>query len=238
MKVWKIVFGGGLLALAALVSAAGAETRYVSDVLVINVREAPKDAAPTVEHLRTGDAMEVLGAEGEYLKVRTESGVVGWVAAQYTSEETPKAVVIRRQQEELSRLKVKALEGEEEAQKATKELEASRGEQAAEVQNLEGQLAQARSEAKQASSDLADVTAKYEQLRKQSGSVLDVVAERDRLKSENQKLSGRLGKVEAERATLTRTTAIRWFLAGAGVLLVGWLAGLSSRKKRGRFSAG
>lgn len=238
MKVWKIVFGGGLLAFATLAAAAGAETRYVSDVLVINVRQAPEDSSPTIEHLRTGDAMEVLETQGAYLKVRTGDGVVGWVAAQYTSEETPKAVVIRRQQEELSRLKVRALEGEEAAQKATKELEASRGEHAAEVRKLEDQLAQARSEAKQASSDLADVTAKYEQLRKQSGSVLDVVAERDRLKSENQTLSERLGKAEAERATLTRTTAIRWFLAGAGVLLVGWLAGLSSRKKRGRFSAG
>ncbi|MBE0617090.1 MAG: hypothetical protein IH608_04080, partial [Proteobacteria bacterium] len=62
--------------------------------------------------------------------------------------------------------------------------------------------------------------------------------ERDRLRAENQALGETAGRLEAEKDTLTRSWAVRWFVAGAGVLLVGWVLGALTKRKKARFMVG
>ena len=82
-----------------------AETRYVSDVLVINLRDAPSSGGTNLAHLKTGESFEVLGAQGNYLRVRTPAGEEGWVRQQYTTAEIPKAHVVATLRQELAQVK-------------------------------------------------------------------------------------------------------------------------------------
>lgn len=62
------------------------ETRYVSDQLTLNLRDAPSSAAAALRpSLTSGDLVEVLrrDADGGFLEVVTEDGRQGWVQAQY-----------------------------------------------------------------------------------------------------------------------------------------------------------
>lgn len=234
----KLFAAGLLLAGLTVAGRVDAETRYVSDVLVINVREAPSDAAPTVDHLRTGDPMEVLETRDGFLKVRTEGGVEGWVAAQYTNAEIPKAVQIRRLEEEVARLRDQAVGLREAGDTSSAELEQVRADLGGQVRDLKRQLAETRTALDEATASRDEASRRYEQLREQAENVVEITAERDRLRTENRELAERAEALARAKAAATRTSAIRWFLAGAGVLLVGWLAGLSSRKKKSRFSVG
>jgi len=62
--------------------------------------------------------------------------------------------------------------------------------------------------------------------------VVEITDERDRLKKENVKLTSTVRELTEENTDLNRNQSVRWFLAGAGVLLFGWLIGRISRKKR------
>jgi SH3 domain protein len=231
----------GLAALFALspLATALAETRYVADVLVVDLRSEPRTSAPASRYLRTGDAMEVLDEEGNFLKVRTSDGTVGWVIQQYTTTETPKAHVIARLKAEVSRLKKRALEAEDgaarfqaDAEAATEsQVEASRRLQVA-LDELQVALDEARTAAAAAQEQLHELRRKYEQLVQTSQDAVQTMKERDRLKTEHQRMTETVQRLEQERDQRTRSNAIQWFLAGAGVLLVGWLLGASFRRKK------
>ncbi|MDP1465893.1 SH3 domain-containing protein, partial [Klebsiella pneumoniae] len=59
------------LVLLALPLAAAAETRYVSDQLVVTLRQQPADQAEVITTLRTDTPLEILADQGRYLLVQT-----------------------------------------------------------------------------------------------------------------------------------------------------------------------
>ena len=69
--------------------AASAETVYVNDYLRVGVRANPNSSESPVEVVATGDALTVLGREGDYIKVRTGEGTEGWVSKNYVSADMP-----------------------------------------------------------------------------------------------------------------------------------------------------
>jgi len=227
-----------VLAGISLARGAWSETRYVSDVLLINLRERPDTTAPTVRLLRTGEAMEVLETRDGFLRVRTTDGEEGWVSEQYVTAELPKALVIERLQSEVSKLRARVRDLEGARDQAAAELDAATKSHSASATELERELATARSEAETTAAELKAVQDKYESLRQASEQVLQVTGERDTLREENRRLADANQQLTDEKAKLTRAWAIRWFLAGAGVLLVGWVLGAITRKKKARFSVG
>ena len=104
-----------LILLSAQVGTAQAERRYVSDTLIITLREAPNSDGRALRTLRTGAPVEVLEESGRYLRVQTEAGEEGWVADQYITPETPKSIIIAQLKDEMNRLrgKIKEYEGAE-----------------------------------------------------------------------------------------------------------------------------
>ena len=69
-----------------------AQTQYVSDELVITLREGQGSQYKIIKMLKTGTPLEIIEESDPYLKVRTEKGDEGWVLNQYITEETPKTV--------------------------------------------------------------------------------------------------------------------------------------------------
>jgi SH3 domain protein len=104
-----------VILLSALVGTAQADKRYVSDSLVLTLREAPNLDGRILGTIRTGDPVEVLEESGRHLRVQTEAGEQGWVAEQYITAETPKPMIIAQLRDELDRLqeRIRKYEGGE-----------------------------------------------------------------------------------------------------------------------------
>jgi outer membrane biosynthesis protein TonB len=55
----------------------------------LNVREQPTTNAPTVARVKKGERLEVLGREGEWVRVRLADGATGWVHGKYVHSDEP-----------------------------------------------------------------------------------------------------------------------------------------------------
>nr|VFK66091.1 MAG: SH3 domain protein [Candidatus Kentron sp. UNK]VFK70270.1 MAG: SH3 domain protein [Candidatus Kentron sp. UNK] len=89
-KRWLIA---GLLACLPWL-AMGAETFYVTDRLLIGVHEDREQDSAPLEILPTGAALEVISRDKEFAKVRTASGVVGWIDSNYLMMERPAQLLL------------------------------------------------------------------------------------------------------------------------------------------------
>ncbi len=69
-----------------------ADTRYVSDMLIISVRKGQNKDDPVLGYLKTAAPVQVLKEKDRYLMVRTENGLQGWVLKQYIVNEKPKSL--------------------------------------------------------------------------------------------------------------------------------------------------
>ena len=84
-----------------------ADRRYVSDRLIITLRETPNTNGRVLRTLKTDTPVEVLEESGRYLRIRTEAGEEGWVDKQYITPETPKPIIMARLHDEMNRLQEK-----------------------------------------------------------------------------------------------------------------------------------
>jgi SH3 domain protein len=201
-----------------------AETRYVSDQVFITLRRGAGTEYKILKNLKTGTPMEILEDGEEWIMVRLNDGTEGYVLRQYVTPDLPKATVIARLQQEKERLQGRIAEVENRA----------RG-WSAEKEELQRQISDVQQAFKKEKGNRLTVAQNYQNLQEAAKNVSDIVAERDRLKDENTKYAGELEQLREENESLLRKAIIKWFLAGGGVLLVGWLMGKSSRQKKRGF---
>lgn len=205
-----------------LTPAAHAETRYVSDQLVITVRSNKTDNYEVLETLITASPMEILDEDKTFVKVRTQKGIEGYVRKQYVTKAIPKSI-------QLAQLKKQKAALEEQLQKQQLEFQEAAGLATSSqtiIEKLTNDLKQTRQQLDKVSEDFA-------QLKKKSEDVINLTAERDQLLEENSQAMSELTVLQEENKSFHRSNMIQWFLAGGGVFLAGWLAGKVSKKKRG-----
>lgn len=205
---------------------AAADTRYISDQLVVTLRQGKGDQYPMLKTLKTGTPIEVLDEDSSYVRARVKSGEEGYIRKQYVTRETPKPVIIAQLEKQNARLK-------KELSQSTKEL--------AEQQTRSGSAAEEatrlREELTKTETELREMSRQYEELLATSENVIQIADQLEQFQAENNKLTIEVQQLREESATVLRTGMIRWFLAGGGVFFVGWLSGKISRKKRrGGFS--
>ncbi len=81
---------GALVAVAWLaMTAAAAETLYVTDTLRVGVRPEPSARVAPTHVITTGAALEVLDRQDGFLRIRTPEGVEGWIKAVYAAGSPP-----------------------------------------------------------------------------------------------------------------------------------------------------
>jgi len=102
-----------ILVVLFLTTVAWAETRYVTDQLVLTLRQGPSGNSKILKTLPTDTSLEVLGSSGEYLQVRTAEGEEGYVIERYLTTATPKAKIIAKLEEENQSLAQKLGKAEE-----------------------------------------------------------------------------------------------------------------------------
>jgi SH3 domain protein len=223
------------VAVLATVADGLAETQYVSDRLIVSLRDVPQDQYTSLTTLASDAPVELLGEEGRFKHVRTEEGLEGYIPAQYLTDETPKPIIIKRLQSEVDRYKqqVAALKAQlrEEKGGLAETLESEQ----AKAQKSQKDLEEVRQRLASAQKELTATRENYAQLQKDAKNVVKIAQERNQLNETIGNLQEQLAMLEQENNTLLRTGVIKWFLAGGGVFFIGWLVGKISRKKKRGF---
>ena len=86
-------------------------------------------------------------------------------------------------------------------------------------------------------SELLSAQSDYEELKKSSTNYLNLKMAYENLQNEARQTKAKLDELEKAYGKLKTSRALRWFLSGAGVLILGWIIGSSmARVKRRRSS--
>lgn len=215
MKSLRITASSAVFILmAALALPVHSETLYVKDTIVLRLKNSPSANAPAVAYIRTGDKLESIREQDEYLLVQTTTGHEGWVLKRNTVRELPAVVIVKDLRENSDILKERV-----------KQLESASNE-------VSEKLQQARAEAKLYKDSLTKVRKDYNDLAEMSGHVQSIAAERDVLKVQVRKLRDENSIFSQLGNTFANMNFLLWFLAGGSVLLIGWLIGRTSKRDR------
>ncbi len=230
----------GVITLTCLaVPASHADTQYVTDMLVLSLREGPGNEHNTIRTLQTNAPVEVLEEQEGFLKVRTEQGEEGWVLKQYITSETPKPIIIAGLNKEIERLKARLEQFKKSRESLKEKWESDKGDQVERAKALEADLAKYKEAASKNAKKLKEVSEKYDRFLSQSKDVVALVAERDsllttnnELKAASNSLRANIEQLQQENSRLFRNKILKWFLAGSGVFFVGLIIGKVSRKRK------
>jgi TolA-binding protein len=88
-------------------SAVVAETAYVSDTLRVGVRPAPDSQVAPTGVIKTGMLLEILESTGDYVRVRTEDDLEGWVRDIYVVNTPPAMIKLQTLQQQHHKLEGK-----------------------------------------------------------------------------------------------------------------------------------
>jgi len=207
MGIWVVLFSVPVQA----------ETMYVSDIVKITLRTGPGADHRVIAMLHSGQELEVLKSENEWTQVQLTNGKQGWVLSSLLTSAKPKILLLDQTAE-----KNKALIAQ------VSDLMNKSIEMAEVNKKLEAELAQLKKK-------MQETGQSYETLQKESSEFL---ALRLKYKQSAQGLDAQVKKaneLEAEIGKLKSHQNIKWFLIGAGVLLLGFLLGLSAKRQRRRY---
>lgn len=178
-------------ALWLFASTAAAQTVYVSDVFYVPVRSGAGAQYRIVHQgIRSGTQMTLLGesTDGEWVNIRTEGGLEGWIPTQYLLREQPARMQLTTTQSRLAAATKRAEDLEAELKNLRAEhnvLARSSNEQAKESEQYAEELRKIRA----LSADAINLNQRYQDLLEKHELVqteFDAVrAENDRLKSNN-----------------------------------------------------
>ncbi len=199
-----------------------AETRYVSDHLLITLRTGKGTEYQVIKSLPSGTRLELLEDDGEYSHVRTEDGKEGWAKNQYLVD-TPIA------RDQLARAEQKL----EKLQETRKQLQQQ-------IKSLKGDKGSVEKERETLSADLAKLQKELNMLQKVAAQPIKTAKLNETLKKQVETLQQENGRLTEENKRLADSSQRDWFLTGAGVLGGGLVLGLllpllRPRRKTGMF---
>lgn len=209
-----------------------ANTQYVSDELIITLREGKGSEYKIIKSLKAGTPLEIIEESEQYLKVRTESGSEGWVLKQYVTEETPKPVIIGDLEKKIDRLNTEIEQYKKDKESLQDELKTAKSDHNKKIKDLKQNVSVSKGKAEQTARELKKITKKYNSLVKDSKDVVNLVEERESLKASNISLVTMTEQLQQENVKFKRLQMIWWFVAGGAVFFVGWIIGKISRQKR------
>jgi len=204
------------LGVGLLFDTATAETVYVIDVLRLSLRSAPGAGYEAVAVVKSGQILEVVQTKEQWSQVRMPDGREGWVLSRYLTPQKTGALKLEIMQKQHAALKEEAAAWKIENEALKKENQIF------------------RAELEQTAKRIEDVSLSYETLKKEAAGYLKL---KENYKNSAAKLSKQQSKIaalEKELSELDTQQKIWMFLAGAGVLLLGFIAGFSVKRQRRR----
>lgn len=224
-----------LLFFLFLATAAQAEVVYVTDQLVVLLR-SEQGAGEKIAKLFSDTPLQLLEKSGRFLKVRTQDGNEGWLEEQYTTTDPPQQVIIDSLETEIKRLEANITQLSKERGPLGAQLEQSRREHAQQLKPLEENLTRLQVEKNQLATRLQEMEAAYRDIREKSGNVVETADQLKRLQGQCSQLEVQNKLFREENEALKKKTYLYWFMAGAGVLFLGWLIGRIPRRRGGKLT--
>jgi len=206
------------IVLFATVAVVQAETMYIDDIIKITVRTGPGIDRKIVAMIKSGERVEVLKPEKEWSFVRITNGKEGWVLSRFLKSKEPDGLVLDRYKKKHNVLKNQAVSLIEENKVYKKE-----------NNRLNSEL--------KTNKEMSDkIKSSYEILKKESAEFLELKSNYKKTSSKLIEQTEKAEKLEEELTTLLLHQNIKWFLSGAGVLLLGFVIGFSTKRQRSRSS--
>ncbi|HUX79663.1 MAG TPA: TIGR04211 family SH3 domain-containing protein [Alphaproteobacteria bacterium] len=233
MSVFLFIF---VIILTATIKSVFADTRYVSDELIISVRDGHNQDDNVLGHIRTGTAVDVLEEKGGYLRIKTEDGLEGWVQAQYIISEKPNGRIIEDLRDEINDLNKKIELSKNEQGSLSDKMLATKKIYEIRIRDLEQEINFNQENTAKAKSELIELNKKYKKLLSNSENTDELIKKLEKSKQLDSKLKGEISNLKKGSQNPLKSSMIQPFLAGAGVLIVGFiLGGLARRRKRSKF---
>lgn len=209
-----------------------AATQYVSDKLVITLRRGAGNEYMIIKTLKSGEPLEILKETDKYYKVRISDNETGWVRKQYITPDTPKPVIIAGLTKKIERLNASIAKLNKEMSAIKNELANEQGLHIGDSKKLQRNLNKANDQIYRTNKKLKEITNKYTSLVKDSGDVVKTIDERNRLRKDFKNLNTEMIELKETNKSLTNRNIVYWFLAGGLVLLIGWIMGQITKKRR------
>jgi SH3 domain protein len=210
-----------------------AETRYVSDKLVVSVRDGPNQDDNVLGYIKTGTAVDVLEEKERYLRIKTEDGLEGWVQTQYLISEKPGGRIIEDLRNETNELNKKIEFSKNEQASLSDKLRVTKQIYEVRIKELEQELNIKKKNTAKARNDFIELNKKYKKLLSSSENTDELIRKLKKSKKLDSKLKTEINNLKKGSQNMLKSGIIRPFLAGAGVFVFGFiLGGLARRKKR------
>lgn len=224
--------------LASLLPAvSSAQKGWVSDMLVLTFRQGPGNTFPVEKTLTSNTPVVILEERNGFYNVELQTGETGWVDKKFIIFEAPKAVLLAQARQRNATLENRIQRQTDEINALKEKLTAQQAAHTGQLDPLQASLKKTLDENKTIQQELTEAREKYDTLIEQSKNIQEIVTENKHLQTENKTLSAELKTLKGENRNLFKTAMIKWFLAGVGVLLLGWIIGQGVSSKRRGYSS-
>ena len=232
ISVFLFIF---VIILTATIKSVFADTRYVSDELIISVRDGQNQDDNVLGNIRTGTAINVLEEKGRYLRIKTEDGLEGWVQTQYIISEKPNGRIIEDLRNEINDLNKKVESSKNGQGSLSDKLLVTKQIYEVRIRELEQEVNINQKNTAKAKSELIELNKKYKKLLSNSENADELIRKLEKSKKLDSKLKTEISNLKKDSQNPLKSSIIQPFLAGAGVFIVGFiLGGLARRMKRSK----
>ena len=203
--------------------AATASAAYISDQLTVPVRSGPSGGHRIVHRgLPSGTRLEVLEIDeaAGFSRIRTQRGTQGWIRSQYlVTEPTARLRLIT-------------------AEQALRQTESALADERQTVKDLTRTSERLQNANQLAADTLKELTKELEQIKTLSANALETHAKNQQLNENNARLHDELDDLSEQYTQLQENTENERLLIGAGLMLLGLLAGvlIKTRPRRSGWS--
>ena len=189
---------------------------YVSDILKLTLRTGPSIENKIISVIESGQMMEVIKFGDEWSQVQLPNGKEGWVLSRYLTTNETHNIKLERLEAKHKNLMIQAAELLEENNR------------------LKAENKRFSTESKANQKQFVKTQADYEALKTEAAEFLTLKTNYKRAASQLTEQTAKAKQLEEELSSLEMNTYIKWFLAGSGVLIVGFLIGFSTKRQRRR----
>jgi SH3 domain protein len=193
-----------------------AETRYVTDLLKLPLRTGASTEYKILALIESGQRLEVVEPGDSWSRVRLTNGKEGYVLNRYLVARPTSAVRLEQLQSKYTALRQQATTLIEENNRFKEE-----------NKTFSSSLAGNEKALKKLDRD-------YKELKADSAEFLSLKKKYKEVSTQLAEQTKRATALDKELSGLEMNQYIKWFLAGSGVLLVGFIIGFSAKRGRRR----
>ena len=197
-------------------SAVFAENMYVTDSLKLTLRSGPSTGHKILAVVESGQSVEVLEAGEDWALVRIRNGKEGYVLTRYLVSEPTHNIRLEQLQKKHSLLMQQSAARFEENTRLK-----------AENKNI-------RTALNDSEKTLKKLRLQYDKLKTESAEFLTLKSRYQKSAAQLTTQTRRAEKLDEQLSKIEMNQYIKWFLAGSGVLLLGFIIGFSARRQRRR----